>query len=67
MDEDKKEYSVTEAAKETKMTSPRIMRRIKNHIIKAKKVGWVWVLPQESIDSLKKEVEEEKSKSQKKD
>jgi hypothetical protein len=67
MDEDKKEYSVTEAAKETGMTSPRIMRRIKNHIIKAKKVGWVWVLPQESIDSLKKEVEEEKSKSQKKD
>ena len=64
---EKEEYSVTEAAKETGMTSPRIMRRIKNKSIKAKKVGWVWVLPRSSIEALKKEVEEENLKSQKKD
>ena len=57
---DKREYSVTEAAKETGMTSPRIMRRIKNKVIESKKVGWVWILPESAIDLLKQEIKEEK-------
>lgn len=59
MEDKKEQYSVSEAAEGTGMTTPRIMRRIKNETIKASKVGWVWIIPASEVEKLKKEMEED--------
>jgi hypothetical protein len=58
--EEKAIYSVTEASHLSGMTSPRIMRRIRNKTIEAWKIGWVWVLPRVEVEKLKQEMEKEK-------
>jgi len=55
-------YSVTEASQSSGMTSPRIMRRIRNKTIEAWKIGWVWVLPRTEVEKLKQEMDKEKDK-----
>lgn len=59
----RKEYSVTEASEASGMSTPRIMRRIRNSSIEARKVGWVWIMSHAEMLKLKKEIDQEKKSS----
>lgn len=60
--EEKEMYSVSETSEIAGITSPRLMRRIRNGTIQAKKVGWVWVIPKSEVDKVVEEMRLEKEK-----
>ncbi len=62
MSEEPEIYSVSQASKITGMSAPRLMRRIRNGTIQAKKVGWVWVIPKSEVDKVVEEMRLEKEK-----
>jgi len=48
--------TISRASELSGMKASRIMRRIKSGKIKAKKLGWFWIIPVSEVEKLKKEV-----------
>jgi len=62
-------YTIKEASEATGFDQRQIMYKIRRKQIEAQKVGWIWVIPQDSVNKLqemKKKKEEKKRKRQKK-
>lgn len=57
-------YSVAEASEETGMKTNQIMYAIKVKIIEPRKVGWIWALTEDEVETLREYKEEKDRKSE---
>ena len=54
---DKDLFTVSEASKISGMDPHKILYRIKTGKIKAQKLGWMWIIPPEYVETLSMEME----------
>ena len=53
-----KYYSPSQSAVELGLKYMQVIRRIRNKTIKAEKVGWGWIIPEEEIRRIKRHKDE---------
>lgn len=51
-------YSISQVSERTGLKKPKIVRGIRTGKIKAKRIGWQWVIPLLEVEKLTKEVKE---------
>lgn len=49
-------FSITEVSQMTGIKTPKIIRGIRKGAIKAKKIGWIWVISAEEIEKMKSSI-----------